>query len=55
MSKYKDFTKKIFDWAIIGGGMIFPRSLRGMKKNFELGPKIFFLLLQFLTLNMTQY
>ncbi len=28
MSKYKDFTKKIFDWAIIGRGTIFPRSLK---------------------------
>jgi hypothetical protein len=32
MSKYQDFTKKIFDWAIIGGGMIFPRSPRNEKK-----------------------
>ncbi len=30
-------------------------GLRGTKKNFELGPKIFFLLFQFWTLNMTQY
>ncbi len=28
MSKYYDFTKKNLDWAIIGGGMIFPRSPR---------------------------
>ncbi len=28
MSKYYDFTKKNFDWAIIGGGTIFPRSPR---------------------------
>ena len=44
------------DWAIIGGGTIFRvvLGLRGMKKNFELGPKFFFLL-QFWTLNMTQY
>ncbi len=36
MSKYKDFTKKIFDWAIIGGGTIFPRSPRTTRngKNF---------------------
>ncbi len=28
MSKYYDFTKKILDWAIIGGGTFFPRSPR---------------------------
>jgi hypothetical protein len=30
MSKYriKSLQKKIFDWAIIGGGTIFPRSPR---------------------------
>ncbi len=30
-------------------------GLRGMKKNFELGPTFFFFLLKFYTLNMTQY
>ncbi len=30
-------------------------GLRGMKKNFEQGQKFFYLLLQFWTLNMTQY
>ncbi len=30
-------------------------GLRGMRKNFELGPKNILLLLQFWTLNMTQY
>ncbi len=30
-------------------------GLRGMKKNFELGQKNYFFLLQFWTLNMTQY
>jgi hypothetical protein len=36
MSKYKDFTKNFFDWAIIGGGTIFPRSPRttGNEKKF---------------------
>ncbi len=28
MSKYKDFTKEIFDQAILGGDTIFPLSLR---------------------------
>ncbi len=28
MSKYEDFTKKFFGWAIIGGGTIFPHSPR---------------------------
>ncbi len=27
MSKYEDFAKKFVDWASIGGGTIFPRSL----------------------------
>ena len=37
--------KQIFDWAIIGGGTIFPRSPRttGNEKNFDLSQKIFFL------------
>ena len=42
MPKYKDFTKKNFDQAIIGGGTIFPRSLKttqNEKKNFERGQK----------------
>ncbi len=36
--------KKIFDWPIIGGGTIFPRSPRTTQneKNFEVGQKIFF-------------
>jgi hypothetical protein len=35
---------KFFDWASIGGGMIFLRSLKAMRneKNFELGQKYFF-------------
>jgi hypothetical protein len=39
----KILPKKIFDWAIIGGGTIFPRSPRttGNEKIFELGQKIF--------------
>jgi hypothetical protein len=28
MSKYYDFAKKNFDWASIGGGATFPRSLK---------------------------
>ncbi len=32
MSKYQDFTQKIFDWDIIGGGTIFPRSPRTTQK-----------------------
>ncbi len=28
MAKYYYFTKKFVDWAIIGGGTIFPRSPR---------------------------
>ncbi len=37
--------EKLFDWASIGGGTIFPRSLglRGMKKNFQVGEKNIFL------------
>jgi hypothetical protein len=44
MSKYEDFTKKNLDWAIVGGGTIFPRSPRTTQneKNFELGQKIFY-------------
>ncbi len=43
MSKYQDFTQKFFDWAIFGGGTIFPRSPRTTQneKNIELGQKIF--------------
>jgi hypothetical protein len=43
MSKYLDFTQKNFDWAIIGGGTIFPRSPRTTQneKNFELGKNFF--------------
>jgi hypothetical protein len=49
MSKYSDFTKKILDWAIIGGGTIFLRSPRTTRneKNFELGPKNFFFFFNF--------
>ncbi len=42
-------NKKLFDWASIGGGTIFPRRLRGMKNFFELGQKIFFFI--FLLMN----
>jgi hypothetical protein len=37
----KILPKIFFDWAIIGGGTIFPRSPRttGNEKNFELGQK----------------
>ncbi len=44
MSNIKILQKEIFDWAIIGGGTIFPRSPRttGNEKNFELGQKFFF-------------
>jgi hypothetical protein len=52
------FNKKKFLIGPLLGEVRFFRvvlGLRGMKKNFELGPKIFFLLLQFWTLNMTQY
>ncbi len=40
----KILPKKIFDWAIIGGGTIFRvvLRLRRMKKNFELGQIFFF-------------
>jgi hypothetical protein len=36
MSNIKILQKIVFDWAIIGGGTIFPRSPRttGNKKNF---------------------
>ncbi len=44
MSKYLYFAKFFFDWASIGGGTIFPRSLklRRRKKNFEVGILVFF-------------
>ncbi len=37
--KILKFYKKFFDWAIIGGGTIFPRSLKTTRneKIFELG------------------
>ncbi len=31
MSKYQNLKKNFFDWAIIGGGTIFPRSPRTMR------------------------
>ncbi len=36
MSKYYNFAKKLFEWASIGGGTIFPRSPRTTRneKNF---------------------
>ncbi len=52
------FYKKNFLIGPLLGEVRFFRvvlGLRGMKKKFELGPKIFFFLLQFWTLNMTQY
>ncbi len=52
------FYKKKFLIGPLLGEVRFFRvvlGLRGMKKNLELGPKIFFLLLQFWTLNMPQY
>jgi len=36
MSKYKYFTKKFFDQAIIGGDTIFPLSLRLSGMEFSL-------------------
>ncbi len=55
ISKYQDFTKNFFDWAIIGGGTIFPRSPRTTRneKNFELGQNFLIFFLQLWTLNMT--
>ncbi len=37
------YKKNIFDWAIIGGGTIFPGSPRTTRneKKFELGQKMF--------------
>ncbi len=52
------FYKKIILTGPLLGEVRFFRvvlGLHGMKKNFELGPKKFFFLLQFWTLNMTQY
>ncbi len=52
------FYKKKFLIAPLLGEVRFFRvvlGLRGMKKNFEVGPKNFFFLLPFWTLNMTQY
>ncbi len=52
------FYKKNFLIGPLLGEVRFFRvvlGLRRMKKNFELGPKKFFFLLQFWTLNMTQY
>jgi hypothetical protein len=31
MLKCKGFVKKIFDWAIMGGGTIVPRSVKNKK------------------------
>jgi hypothetical protein len=46
--KILSLKKNFFDWSIIGGGMIFPRSPRTTReKNFELGPKIFFFFFSF--------
>jgi hypothetical protein len=45
MSKYEDFAKKkLFDWASIGGGTIFPHSPRTMQneKKFQDRPNNFF-------------
>jgi hypothetical protein len=50
MSKYQDFTKKFFNWAIIGGGTIFPRSpktTRNEKKMLSWAPKFFFFFFNF--------
>ncbi len=39
----KVLKKTVFDWAIMGGGMIVPLSLRttGNKNDFQLRPKFF--------------
>jgi hypothetical protein len=41
MLKYQGFVKKNFDWAIVGGGRIVPRSLKtkGNKQIFQAKPK----------------
>jgi hypothetical protein len=41
----KILPKNFFDWAILGGDMIFPRSPRttGIKNCFQPRPKFFFL------------
>jgi hypothetical protein len=46
----KILQKKKFDWAIIGGGTIFPRSLKTTQneKNFEPGKIIFFVFFPFM-------
>ncbi len=55
MSKYYVFRKKNFIGPLLGEVRFFRvvLGLRGMKKNFELGQKKFFLLLQFWNLYMT--
>ncbi len=57
MSTIKILQKKSLIGPLLGEVRFFRvvLGLRGMKKNFELGPKNFFFLLQFWTLNMTQY
>jgi hypothetical protein len=47
----------MFDWAIFGGGTIFPRSPRTTRneKNFEPGQIFFVFVRQLWTLNITQY
>jgi hypothetical protein len=44
-SDYKILVKNFFDWTIMGGATIIPRSLglRGMKNIFKIGQKFFFL------------
>ncbi len=46
----KILQEKIFDWAIFGGGTIFPRSLKTTQneKNSELGQKFFLIFFSFM-------
>jgi hypothetical protein len=51
------YKKKILNGPLLGEVRFFRvvLGLRGMEKNFEVGPKNFFFFLQLWTLNMTQY
>ncbi len=55
ISKNLDFTKKKFDWAIIGGGTIFPRSPRTTQNGKKICIRTKFFFFHLWTLYMSQY
>ncbi len=52
MHKYKDFSEKFFDWTIMGGATIIPRSLKITRneKNFQDRQKLFLFFESYMTL-----